>query len=42
MTSPHVAEPSRVARTILSEVLAEQAGLLAGLQAVQGEPPPRA
>ncbi|MFE7975657.1 ArsR/SmtB family transcription factor [Streptomyces shenzhenensis] len=37
LTSPHVAELLRVARTILSGVLAEQAELLAGLKAAQGE-----
>lgn len=37
LTSPHVAELLRVARTILSGVLAGQAELLAGLQAAQGE-----
>lgn len=35
LTSPHVAELLRVARTILSGVLAEQAELLAGLKAAQ-------
>ncbi|BBC98114.1 transcriptional regulator [Streptomyces griseofuscus] len=38
LTSPHVAV-LRVARTILSGVLAEQAELLADLQAAQGERP---
>ncbi|MGO4430624.1 transcriptional regulator, partial [Streptomyces sp. MCAF7] len=36
LTSPHVAELLRVARTILSGVLAGQAELLADLQAGQG------
>ncbi|GGJ43490.1 transcriptional regulator [Streptomyces brasiliensis] len=40
LTSPHVAELLRVARTILSGVLAGQAELLADLQAVQGERKP--
>ncbi|MFI2413712.1 ArsR/SmtB family transcription factor [Streptomyces sp. NPDC018947] len=41
LTSPRVAELLRVARTILSGVLAEQAGLLADLRASpgEGEPP---
>jgi DNA-binding transcriptional ArsR family regulator len=41
LTSPHVAELLRVARTILSGVLAGQAELLADLQAaqMQGKPP---
>ncbi|GAA1435329.1 metalloregulator ArsR/SmtB family transcription factor [Streptomyces thermospinosisporus] len=42
LTSPHVAELLRVARTILSGVLAGQAELLADLQATQGEPERRA
>ncbi|NJP51940.1 helix-turn-helix transcriptional regulator [Streptomyces sp. SBST2-5] len=43
LTSPHVAELLRVARTILSGVLAGQAELLADLQATsQGEPEGRA
>ncbi|MEU7642148.1 ArsR/SmtB family transcription factor [Streptomyces sp. NPDC039016] len=37
LTSPHVAELLRVARTILSGVLAGQAELLADLQAAQEE-----
>ncbi|GHE39622.1 hypothetical protein GCM10017771_58470 [Streptomyces capitiformicae] len=37
LTSPHVAELLRVARTILSGVLAGQAELLADLRAAQGE-----
>ena len=37
LTSPQVAELLRVARTILSGVLAGQAELLADLQAVRGE-----
>ncbi|WP_369170955.1 ArsR/SmtB family transcription factor [Streptomyces sp. R28] len=37
LTSPQVAELLRVARTILSGVLAGQAELLADLQAAQGE-----
>ncbi|MDH6572942.1 DNA-binding transcriptional ArsR family regulator [Streptomyces sp. SAI-117] len=37
LTSPHVAELLRVARTILSGVLAGQAELLADLQAAQME-----
>ncbi|MEU6068726.1 MULTISPECIES: ArsR/SmtB family transcription factor [Streptomyces] len=37
LASPHVAELLRVARTILSGVLADQAELLADLQAAQGE-----
>lgn len=40
LTSPQVAELLRVARTILSGVLAGQAELLADLQAVQGEGEP--
>jgi DNA-binding transcriptional ArsR family regulator len=40
LTSPHVAELLRVARTILSGVLAGQAELLADLQAAQGEGKP--
>ncbi|MCD7442327.1 metalloregulator ArsR/SmtB family transcription factor [Streptomyces lincolnensis] len=40
LTSPDVAELLRVARTILSGVLAGQAELLADLQAVQGEAKP--
>lgn len=41
LTSPHVTELLRVARTILSGVLAGQAELLADLKAAQpqGEPP---
>ncbi|MEW2529066.1 MULTISPECIES: metalloregulator ArsR/SmtB family transcription factor [unclassified Streptomyces] len=41
LTSPHVAELLKVARTILSGVLASQAGLLADLQtaAAETEPP---
>lgn len=41
LTSPHVAELLRVARSILSGVLAGQAELLADLQAaqVEGKPP---
>lgn len=44
LTSPHVAELLRVARTILSGVLAGQAELLADLRASSGEvhPPGRA
>jgi DNA-binding transcriptional ArsR family regulator len=44
LTSPHVAELLRVARTILSGVLAGQAELLADLRATssEGEPPGRA
>src|SRR6478736_3172748 len=38
LTSPHVAELLRVARTILSGVLAGQAELLADLRAAQGGP----
>ncbi|KUN17101.1 ArsR family transcriptional regulator [Streptomyces antibioticus] len=41
LTSPHIVELLRVARTILSGVLAGQAELLADLQAAQGEPKPR-
>ncbi|MFK0292588.1 ArsR/SmtB family transcription factor [Streptomyces sp. NPDC090442] len=41
LTSPHVAELLRVARAILSGVLAGQAELLADLQGGQGEPSPR-
>lgn len=37
LTSPHVAELLRVARTILSGVLTGQAELLADLRAAQGE-----
>ena len=40
MTNPHIAELLRVARTILSGVLAGQAELLADLQAAQGEAKP--
>ncbi|MGW1289681.1 hypothetical protein ACWD4N_40070, partial [Streptomyces sp. NPDC002586] len=40
LTSPHVAELLRVARTILSGVLAGQAELLADLQAAQAEGKP--
>ncbi len=40
LTSPQVAELLRVARSILSGVLAGQAELLADLQAVQGEGEP--
>ncbi|MFJ4803296.1 ArsR/SmtB family transcription factor [Streptomyces murinus] len=40
LTSPHVAELLRVARTILSGVLAGQAGLLADLRAAQEESGP--
>jgi ArsR family transcriptional regulator len=41
LTSPHVAELLRVARTILSGVLAGQAELLADLRAAQaGSEPP--
>ncbi|MEW1654091.1 MULTISPECIES: metalloregulator ArsR/SmtB family transcription factor [unclassified Streptomyces] len=40
LTSPHVAELLKVARTILSGVLAGQAELLADLQAGQGRPSP--
>jgi DNA-binding transcriptional ArsR family regulator len=40
LTSPHVAELLRVARTILSGVLAGQAELLADLRAAQGEEKP--
>lgn len=40
LTSPHVAELLRVARTILSGVLAGQTELLADLQAAQGERKP--
>lgn len=39
LTSPHVAELLRVARTILSGVLAGQAELLADLQAAQRQSP---
>ncbi|WP_344048840.1 metalloregulator ArsR/SmtB family transcription factor [Streptomyces thermoalcalitolerans] len=39
LTDPHVAELLRVARTILSGVLAGQAEMLADLQAAQGESP---
>lgn len=42
LTSPHVAELLRVARTILSGVLAGQAELLADLRATQGEAKPQA
>jgi DNA-binding transcriptional ArsR family regulator len=42
LTSPHVAELLRVARTILSGVLAGQAELLADLQAARGEAKPSA
>ncbi|QDQ16076.1 ArsR/SmtB family transcription factor [Streptomyces spectabilis] len=40
LTSPHVAELLKVARTILSGVLANQAGLLADLQTASTEPKP--
>lgn len=40
LTDPHVAELLRVARTILSGVLAGQAEMLADLRAAQGEPRP--
>ncbi|WP_030670601.1 ArsR/SmtB family transcription factor [Streptomyces sp. NRRL B-1347] len=40
LTSPHVAELLRVARTILSGVLASQAGLLADLQTAAAETKP--
>ncbi|MET8247653.1 metalloregulator ArsR/SmtB family transcription factor [Streptomyces sp. NPDC005202] len=40
LTCPHVAELLRVARTILSGVLAGQAELLADLRAAQGEQQP--
>jgi ArsR family transcriptional regulator len=40
LTSPHVVELLRVARTILSGVLAGQAELLADLKAAQGEAKP--
>ncbi|MGW3974695.1 ArsR/SmtB family transcription factor [Streptomyces ardesiacus] len=40
LTSPHVAELLQVARTILSGVLTNQAGLLADLQAASAEPKP--
>ncbi|SFG69571.1 ArsR family transcriptional regulator [Streptomyces mirabilis] len=40
LTSPHVAELLRVARTILSGVLAGQAELLADLQAARPQPKP--
>ncbi|MGX4694034.1 ArsR/SmtB family transcription factor [Streptomyces sp. JNUCC 63] len=40
LTDPHVAELLRVARTILSGVLAGQAEMLADLRASQGEGPP--
>lgn len=42
LTSPHVAELLKVARTILSGVLAGQAELLADLQAAQVEEKPPA
>jgi ArsR family transcriptional regulator len=42
LTDPHVAELLRVARTILSGVLAGQAEMLADLRAAQGEGPPSA
>ncbi|MED7825458.1 ArsR/SmtB family transcription factor [Streptomyces chiangmaiensis] len=42
LTSPHVAELLRVARTILSGVLAGQAELLADLRAAQAETKPPA
>lgn len=42
LTDPHVAELLRVARTILSGVLAGQAEILADLRAAQGEGPPSA
>jgi DNA-binding transcriptional ArsR family regulator len=42
LTSPQVAELLRVARTILSGVLAGQAELLADLQAARGEAKPSA
>jgi DNA-binding transcriptional ArsR family regulator len=42
LTSPHVAELLKVARTILSGVLANQAELLADLQATPTDPKPRA
>lgn len=41
LTSPHVAELLRVARTILSGVLAGQAELLADLRGTQEEAKPR-
>ncbi|QDQ09952.1 ArsR/SmtB family transcription factor [Streptomyces spectabilis] len=40
LTSPHVAELLKVARTILSGVLASQAGLLADLQTAAAESKP--
>lgn len=40
LTSPHVAELLRVARTILSGVLAGQAELLADLRTAQAEAEP--
>ncbi|WP_327318753.1 ArsR/SmtB family transcription factor [Streptomyces sp. NBC_01235] len=40
LTSPHVAQLLRVARTILSGVLTGQAELLADLQAAQGQAEP--
>ncbi|MFE9172071.1 ArsR/SmtB family transcription factor [Streptomyces kebangsaanensis] len=42
LTDPHVAELLRVARTILSGVLAGQAEMLADLRAAQGGGPPTA
>ena len=41
LTSPYIAELLRVARTILSGVLAGQAELLADLRAAESEPRPR-
>ncbi|MEV0321594.1 ArsR/SmtB family transcription factor [Streptomyces sp. NPDC050658] len=42
LTTPHVAELLRVARTILSGVLTNQAELLADLRAASSEPKPPA
>ncbi|MCQ4206260.1 ArsR/SmtB family transcription factor [Streptomyces longispororuber] len=39
LANPHVAELLRVARTILTGVLSNQAELLADLQAAAGDPP---
>ncbi|WP_372343350.1 ArsR/SmtB family transcription factor [Streptomyces sp. KL116D] len=41
LANPHVAELLRVARTILTGVLSNQAELLADLQAAAGDPPAR-